>query len=225
MRLINKFVRQWSEDSGLLYFLITLSLLIFVFYPLADNSFFGRIAINSIATILVFFGTISVGVFEFKKWSLFVLALIVGASNIVVIFFDTGDYFIIHLLIRIIFLYCIAYLILKKILTTDKITKYSIAGAVTVYLLIGLIWALTFFTLYKLSPDTFTLSKNLSVNDDITWDFIYFSYTTLTTLGYGDVLPNAPFTMSLAALEGLIGQLYPVVLIGRLVSVFSRVKD
>ena len=54
----------------------------------------------------------------------------------------------------------------------------------------------------------------------------YFSMTTLTTLGYGDILPVKPVARSLATLEGLIGQLYPAVLIGRLVSLqISTTED
>jgi hypothetical protein len=48
--------------------------------------------------------------------------------------------------------------------------------------------------------------------------FLYFSYTTLTTTGYGDFLPVSPLVRTLAIIEQLIGVLYPVILIGRLVS-------
>lgn len=218
MNKIRKIKKQWSEDSELFYFLISLCVLIFIMYPFIDNSFSGKLIINTIIGLLIFFATVSVGVYKDRKWSLMALALIVFISNLFVLFFDNKLLYIIHLVIRILFLYVIAYIILKKILTSGKISKYSIAGSIIVYLLAGLIWGFSYIALYNISPESFTFKNNVGMNTDLTWDFIYFSFTTLTTLGYGDILPNTPFPMSLAVIEGLIGQLYPVILIGRLVS-------
>ena len=56
------------------------------------------------------------------------------------------------------------------------------------------------------------------------FNFIYFSFETLTTLGFGDILPVQPVMKSLVILEGLIGPLYLAILIGRLVSVHTANK-
>ena len=70
----------------------------------------------------------------------------------------------------------------------------------------GLIW-----------PDAF---KNVVFEDapELTSQLIYYSCSTLTTLGYGDIVPINPFARSLANLEAFFGQLYPAILIGRLVT-------
>ena len=53
----------------------------------------------------------------------------------------------------------------------------------------------------------------------------YFSFVTLTTLGYGDTVPVHPVARSLAIAEALVGQLYPAILIGRLVSLQISARD
>lgn len=88
-------------------------------------------------------------------------------------------------------------------------------GAVVLYLLIGLIWAVAYQFVDSALPGAFVghvqSDKNLA-------DWAYFSFVTLTTVGYGDITPVALGARSLAILEALVGQLYPAVIIARLVS-------
>jgi voltage-gated potassium channel Kch len=88
-------------------------------------------------------------------------------------------------------------------------------GAVVLYLLIGLIAAFVYAAIHGLNPDAF--SKLPSGNDDIS-DWLYFSFVTLTTVGYGDITPVARSARGIAMLEALVGQLYPAIIIARFVS-------
>jgi hypothetical protein len=90
-----------------------------------------------------------------------------------------------------------------------------IFGAVVLYFLIGLISALAYTGLY--SQDSGAFSKLPTENGGF-FDLLYFSFVTLTTLGYGDITPVARAALSLAMLEALVGQLYPTIIIARLVS-------
>lgn len=88
-------------------------------------------------------------------------------------------------------------------------------GAIVLYLLLGLIWGVMYAELDAHSPDAF--AGHLGATDGLT-DWIYFSFVTLTTVGYGDITPVATSARSLAMLEALTGQLYPAIIIARLVS-------
>jgi hypothetical protein len=93
-----------------------------------------------------------------------------------------------------------------------------IIGSVSAYLLLGIIWFLFYQIALCFNNDAFRGAGELSASR---LPLLYFSFTTLTTLGYGDVTPAAPATMGLANLEAIVGQLYPAILIARLVSIFS----
>jgi Ion channel len=87
-------------------------------------------------------------------------------------------------------------------------------GAVVLYLLIGLIASFAYSALYAM--DSAAFSKPPAVDEG--YDWLYFSFVTLTTLGYGDITPIARSARSLAMMEALIGQLYPAIIIARFVS-------
>jgi voltage-gated potassium channel Kch len=95
-----------------------------------------------------------------------------------------------------------------------------IFGAIVLYLLIGLIAAFAYAALYGINPGAF--SKLPAGNRDIS-DWLYFSFVTLTTVGYGDITPIARSARAIAMLEALVGQLYPAIIIARFVSLpFSK---
>ena len=97
--------------------------------------------------------------------------------------------------------------------TTDLSER--VVGTVILYLLIGMIWGIGYLAIATRHPGAFTQAVDVSV--PIT-NWIYFSFVTLTTVGYGDILPVSRLARSLASLEALIGQLYPAIIIARLVS-------
>jgi hypothetical protein len=88
-------------------------------------------------------------------------------------------------------------------------------GAIVLYLLLGVMWAFAYAMLNVLLPNAFTdgAGKTPALTE-----WIYFSFVTLTTVGYGDITPVARAARSLAMLEALVGQLYPAIIIARLVS-------
>ena len=95
---------------------------------------------------------------------------------------------------------------------TSKVTLDTVRGGVSIYLLIGFFWALLYSIVQTLDANAFSENLQLRFNK-----IVYFSFTTLTTLGYGDVLPVNEFALVLANVEAIIGQLYPAVFISILV--------
>ena len=94
-----------------------------------------------------------------------------------------------------------------------------VTGAVVLYLLIGAAWAIPYAMLHAHSQGAFSGVEGGTGYQMERW--IYFSFVTLTTVGYGDITPVTRAARSLAILEALVGQLYPAVILARLVSLPS----
>ena len=115
----------------------------------------------------------------------------------------------------IIFIAYIIVLILAHIFKQEEITRETIYGAIVVYILIGILWVFLYNFTEFLHPQSFTFITELG--REPRKDLYYFSFVTLTTLGYGDIAPVSGPARSLAMLEAVTGQMYIAVLIARLV--------
>ena len=100
-----------------------------------------------------------------------------------------------------------------------EVTSETLWAAINVYLLVGMLFSFLYALADSLIPGAFNGTTNMAGND--VQAFLYFSFITLTTLGYGDITPAAPAVMTLSYVEALIGQLYVAILIARLVSLYS----
>ncbi|WP_040655414.1 potassium channel family protein [Rubidibacter lacunae] len=106
--------------------------------------------------------------------------------------------------------------IVQQIFADIRVTGDTIRGGVCVFLLAGFAWSLIFDAARELDPAAIALPDPAYG----AYDMVYFSFTTLTTLGYGDVIPVSRFVRALANLEAILGLLYPAVFIARLVSLY-----
>ena len=97
-----------------------------------------------------------------------------------------------------------------------KVDAEHLFAALSAYLLAGIYFGLLYWALEQLHPGTFT-GSNFSRTGGI-----YFSFVTLATLGYGDVVPRTEVARGLAIVEGVGGQLFLAVLVARLVSLYSK---
>lgn len=122
--------------------------------------------------------------------------------------------FCFHLFFILFFSYSIA-ILLGFVFKSNVITRDVIYAAVVGYLFIGILWA-DFYVIFEyLKPGSFSFSgEHIARNP---FDFTYYSFVTLTTLGYGDITPLTAKTKSFAMIEALIGQFYLTILIARLV--------
>lgn len=119
---------------------------------------------------------------------------------------------------------------LRHVVRPDEVTADIIAGAVCVYILLGMVWAMTFAYLEHAFPGSFvSLLSGDPVTGAIGGDleeahfttFLYFSFTTLTTLGYGDILPKSAEAQSLTSLEAITGVLYIGAFVARLITAYQ----
>ncbi|MGI0485778.1 potassium channel family protein [Pantanalinema rosaneae CENA516] len=109
------------------------------------------------------------------------------------------------------------FLILEEVFATSIVTSDTIKGGVCVYLLVGFFWSILYGMVCSLNPAAFSIPMQAS-------DITYFSFITLTTVGYGDIAPISPFARILANLEAIVGIMYPTIFIARLVGLYSQEK-
>lgn len=104
--------------------------------------------------------------------------------------------------------------ILSFILKQKEVTTDVLMAAVCGYFFLGFMWAFTFLFLEAVQPGSFQVAQGQSADAG---QFLYFSFVTMTTLGYGDMTPISSGARSLAVLSAVMGQLYLAVTIARLV--------
>lgn len=125
------------------------------------------------------------------------------------------------LALRFVFLTFLSVVILNGVLRDVVVTLETIAGAASVYLLSGIACACLFGLVEDLHPGSFAIpdtwgTKSATKIESLS-PLIYFSFATLTTVGYGDIHATSPVSANLAVAEAIMGQLYLTVLVARLV--------
>lgn len=107
--------------------------------------------------------------------------------------------------------------VVAHVLSRETISGDTLFGAAAVYLLLGLTWMLACMLLEAVQPGSF----NIPTQNPNFADFLYYSFVTLTTLGYGDITPATARARSLALMEAVTGVLYIAFLVARLVSLYG----
>ena len=124
------------------------------------------------------------------------------------------EYF--YLGLMLVFMLGAAWLVGSQVLLTGEVDLNVIVGSVALYLLIGMIWSILFTILLEFSPDALN-----GIDAGMWYDnyplTTYFSFVTLTTLGYGDISPATPVAQVMVILEAVIGMFYLAVIVASLI--------
>jgi len=194
--------------------LLLLLFFIFVFVPILQRGKMGAIFIKIIYSVMLLTGILSVGTQKKHFIVLSILAVIALFANWLTEIEPGTPMLIAHDIGAIAFNVFFALALLKKTFGPGEITYHRIVGSIVVYLLMGLIFTYVFHAIYLYQgPSSFNNIIGTGLRE-----FVYFSFTSLSTMGYGDITPVHPLARSLANFEALLGQLYPAILIARLVS-------
>ncbi len=124
-------------------------------------------------------------------------------------------------LLLIIFLLFTLFTIFLHVIKSRRNSLETLLGAICIYLLIGVTWAIIYGFVETTTPGSFSLDDHPLPSHFGWFRFIYFSFVTLTTLGYGEITPETPVSQSLAILEALLGVLCIAILVGRLVTTYQ----
>ena len=155
-------------------------------------------------------------------WTLAGLAF---AGRVAMIFFPWPRLYIAGLVCWLVFFSFVTWTELRSVLKQKHVTSETISMAISVYLLFGLTWGVLYIVIFQLQPHAFNLGSSLDPTlllskheQEVFPIFIYFSLTTLATIGYGDITPVTLQARYAAVAEGIIGQFYLAILVARLVA-------
>jgi hypothetical protein len=194
-------------------------LLLFLITPFVAPARYGTVVINTAFSIVLLSGIYAMS----EQRRLFVVTLIGSvaaiATNLLMVVFQSEWVAIAWQGVTLLLLgmFCVG--ILADVLRRGQVSADKIRGAICVYLLIGVAWAFGYGIIELINPGSFSGLAEIDANNHVgrIMQLRYFSFATLTTLGFGDILPRSPVARTLATLEAMTGQIYLTVLIARLV--------
>jgi len=220
---MNRLSVFWSTDRSLSVFLGLLLVAVFIVLPLAEQ--------ESMLIASVGFSVLLVAGVALVAKNRMTRGLVAGAAGVALIIHWTQHVVpgtglsMMSAFSSLCFLAILAGVVFREVLNKGPITLHRVQGAVAVYLLLGLIWAFAYDMVLLSAPDAFHSSELTVQHKTVTPPLIYFSVMTLTTVGYGDITPIHPMARALAMLEAVIGQLFPVILIARLVAMELQFRN
>lgn len=214
-RILDRSIGEQHRYTTLMWSLFVLLLI----YPIMTKLGLSRFwSLFFAAELLLAVYSVSEGTRSLKIAMWLVAPAVVG--ELAFFFFETKETHWFAVVSVAAFLCYVVYVVYKQsVFSKGRMTRDRVAGAIAVYLLLGVLWALVFGVISATDPDAFKGLQTFTMEESgVQQDFVYFSFVTLTTLGYGDMSPVSGFAKTLAWLEAVFGQLYLAVTIARLVS-------
>jgi hypothetical protein len=210
--------------QGHFFYLLVSLVLFLVLYPYVEGRIIGAVFLSLLNSAIPISGVYAVSTNSghfFIAMCLGVPTLVRNWQDLLAIPFlpDTTG-----LLFPLLFYTFTIVVLLSRILQDEEVTADTLCGAACVYLLMGLAWMTAFQLIESLHPGAFHINPAQNVDGIVNWsDLLFYSFATLTTLGYGDVTPITSPARSLATLEAVTGVLYVAFLIARLVGLYRKV--
>ena len=201
------------------HYLLASILLVFFVGPVAFDYGLLSIVNLEILFLVILIFSIFLHRHDSKLFKVTVVSLIIILINI--LFFDNNQsisqYFLKILIVSITIVE-----LFREIFKTKIIDSHIISSAISIYVLVGIFWYLLFMFLLMIDPDSFDI-RNFNP-EMVSIDMIYFSFTTLTTLGYGDITPLSYTAKMWSITEAMMGVMFLAVMISRVVSLFGSKK-
>lgn len=208
-----------SEKNNFLY--LTIGIVVLLFVGAISDQFEGVVGHQMVQAFSVI--NIVVGIYGFKttqKWFHSTIGIVVSIVMVIAIglVMELLQLYYLHLILLFCFYLWAIWLAGKQVLFTGAIDANRIVGAICIYLLMGLIWALMYLFIAQAIPGAFNGVEQMVWYDNFA-DVAYYSYVTLTTLGYGDISPVAPIARFLVYMEAVVGVFYMAILVASLIGV------
>lgn len=217
--MFRRLLRFWSQENTLSALLVILSIRLFVMIPtlggglvvvMTSDMILYLILLAGLCTMLrskalmiLFSACVVLGAITHNAWLLLDLPLLADWD------FAFSTLAMLGMLM----------VTLRMVYQDGPVTAHRIRGAIAAYLLLGALFAKTYALINYLIPGAFNVPATLIQYYGETGEaFYYFSIVTLTTVGFGDITAVTPLARSFVMVEALVGQLYPAILIARLVS-------
>jgi hypothetical protein len=214
----------WVEDRGLSFFLVFL-VLVTIFVPMVHLSRAGRIGLGLIFALMLFSGAVATIHNRVLMGLIIALTVLEFTADLIVEFNPSFGHPGWDTALKISGLAILVVMTLRQTFRPGPVSLHRVMGGITAYLLIGVTWAFGYKLLMEQRPDAIhfqTFVGGIPTAEPSL--LIYFSFSTLTSVGYGDAYPVHRIARSLATAEALIGQLYPAVLIATLVGLSLQAR-
>lgn len=223
--LPKRFMRFWSEERSLTAFLALLTVEIFVLAPIYHTGLAIGLFNNILFSLLLLAGLFTMTRHKALQAVVTIfVALAVATHWARLVFGVPGLVFLDGLLMLV----CVAgflVIVLWQVYRDGPVTVHRIQGAVAGYLLLSVGFAIAYNLVEILHPGSFQMGADRTQAEaHLNRTFYYFSVVTLTTTGFGDITAVNPFSRTLVMMEALVGQLYPAILIARLVSLHVEAR-
>lgn len=220
---VNKIQSYWLADVSFVTLLVMLLCVVFVLPIVMATSNQGILLFNVLLLSVFLSGAFSTN----NKWLVFISVTLfsIHLGLRVIRFGDNPySYYVLENLIAIANTILFIIINLKLLFRDYSINAYRVIGAVNVYLLLALMGALTLEVIHSTTGESIAGNVALQGNDIDYVHFIYFSLSSLTTVGFGDIYPVNIFTKMLATFLSVMGVLFPAVIIARLLGMASIEK-
>jgi Ion channel len=218
--LLQKNHEFWNHERSLTALLVYMSISLFVRIPLADYAdyWWGFLISDILFNLIILAGVFSVLTRWRKQLFFIVIAVLVSLLRIISFLTDNIAIQLTGYVCAIIFFALLARMVMQHIFKDGPVNHFRIEGSVVVFMIIGIMYAWSYTLLESLLPWSFAITESSQHYNDLFSQFLYFSFATMTTLGFGDMIATGSLAKSLVIFQGMIGLLYPVILIARLVS-------
>jgi len=179
-----------ESNLVLVNFVVTMTLLVAIWSMHTERAWRAARTIGSLVLVAVMFGDLLMDTLHLELFNLALLVFLLALAS-----FSTG----------------------RQVIFPKIINANIVVGAMVLYLLMGLLWAIAYLLVEEFSPGSMRGldGENWQANLQTV---IYYSFVTISTLGYGDLVPQQPVSQFLAYMEAITGQFYLSVLVASLVS-------
>jgi hypothetical protein len=216
-QLLEKNNTFWNEDRSLSALLLYLTINTFLIIPFTHFRA-GELSFAVVYSLILLSGVFAIGDSLKAKIAILILAALSFLAQWSIRFQDALFLRIADDVLGGLFFLALIIIVLRHIFREGDVTFHRIQGAIAVYLLIGLVFSRAYHFIYLLDPQAFQMPEFQLDTETYYSRFVYFSFVTLTTLGFGDITALNLGAKSLVMIEGLFGQLFPAIMITRLVT-------
>jgi hypothetical protein len=206
-----------SKDDNFYFLLVALLGLLFSSALMQQLFSGGQKTVLALIIICLAFSIVGVKHQQsfYRNWYVFLLSLAAISGSVT--FFEEYDLSLVTLFALLVFLLSHTHTALKQVMLSEYVSKNQIVGSICVYLLIGVSWAIIYLIQIELFPQAFNGIEAEPWLDNL-FEAIYFSFITLTTLGYGDISPALPIPRFFVFIESILGSFYLAIMVASLVS-------
>lgn len=208
----------WNKESGLSGMLVLLFIMHFILMPFFGNNASFMVISNIFWMLFLISGIIFLSKSKMQSFLFLLIPFLFVLFGWISVFNPTPFVLFSEIVFTIATFALLIVLVLKKVFEPGPITEYRVIGSIVVYMILANLWAVVYLFVYEHIPGAFQITLPAFESSTLQSNFLYFSYITITTTGYGDILPLHPVARALVEIEAIVGVLYPVILIGRLVS-------